>query len=322
MNKQDDEEFNSYFAMDAHYMGRIFFTMSTCLTLGGLYFAAHPHYLEESWNSNGTHYVIENYKVYPNGTKYYELERPDGTIFVGGLGPWFDRLLMGEWRYWYGNTFYNYCRPRDPPRTEWMTSILRSMNHLVIVQVFFRSAVLLSMTHALFQCMLINFVSMANHSPTLERIIGFPLVTVETVHNLCLYVISALQYEQDSHLMQYTRMAMILLTISTVLKLIFVAIIQTNHLLQVACVILASGVILSHNTALEDFDSFLVDTHCDSMALPSVAFSQLIYFLAFFTTGYLQYQCLAGIRVVTCSTPEELEHRKRFCEGPIDLIST
>lgn len=60
-------------------------------------------------------------------------------------------------------------------------------------------------------------------------------------------------------------MAMILLTISTVLKLIFVAIIQTNHLLQVACVILASGVILSHNTALEDFDSFLVDTHCDSM---------------------------------------------------------
>lgn len=64
MNKQDDEEFNSYFAMDAHYMGRIFFTMSTCLTLGGLYFAAHPHYLEESWNSNGTHYVIENYKVW------------------------------------------------------------------------------------------------------------------------------------------------------------------------------------------------------------------------------------------------------------------
>ncbi|KAF1757557.1 hypothetical protein GCK72_014013 [Caenorhabditis remanei] len=315
------DDIDSYFAMDAHHMGRLFFTLSTCLTLAGLYFAAHPHFLEESWNSNRTYWVMENYKTFPNGTDYYTVLENDGTYSTGHLGPWFRRLLNGEWRYDYGNSFYNFCRPRNPPRREWMTSILRSMNHLVIVQVFFRSAVLLTMTHSLFQCMLINFVSKANHSAKLDRIIGFPLVTVEFVHNMCLFVVSCLQYEQDKHLIQLSRIALILLTISTVLKLIFVAIIQTNQLLQVICVLIASAVILSHNTALEDFDNFLIDTHCDSMTFPSVAIAQLIYFLAFFTTGYLQYQCLSGIRVVTCSTQEEIEHRKRFCEEPIDLIS-
>ncbi|CAP26399.1 Protein CBG05954 [Caenorhabditis briggsae] len=318
----DEDDLDSYFSMDAHAMGKLFFTLSICLTLAGLYFAAHPHYLDESWNSNRTNYVIKNYKVHPNGSYYYEFPENDGTISTGTLGEWFERLLKGEYRYHYGNAFWNYCRPRDPPNVEWMTSIVRSMNHLVTVQVFFRSAVLLTMTHSLFQCMLINFVSTTNHSPKLERIIGFPLVTVEIVHNLCLFTISCLQYEQDSNLIQYSRVAMILLTISTVLKLIFVAIIQTNRLLQAVCVLIASAVILSHNTALEDFDNFLIDTNCDSMATPYVAISQLIYFLAFFVTGYLQYQCLAGIRVVTCSTPEEIEHRKRFCEEPIDLNST
>uniref|UniRef100_A0A8R1I2M2 Uncharacterized protein n=1 Tax=Caenorhabditis japonica TaxID=281687 RepID=A0A8R1I2M2_CAEJA len=59
----DEEDRNSYFAIDVYRMGRGFFVISTCLTLAGLYFAAHPHYLDETHTSNRTAYVIKNYKV-------------------------------------------------------------------------------------------------------------------------------------------------------------------------------------------------------------------------------------------------------------------
>lgn len=135
---------------------------------------------------------------------------------------------------------------------------------------------------------------------------------------------------------KFSRISMILLTVSTVLKLIFAAIIQSNQLVQVACVLLSSAVILSHNSALDDFDTFLETTYCDSMsrqsfissiypflpAFPSVAIAELIYFLAFFVTGYLQNQSLTGIRLVTCSTQDEIDHQKRFCVGPIDLMNS
>ncbi|CAI2351537.1 unnamed protein product [Caenorhabditis sp. 36 PRJEB53466] len=318
----EDEVRYSYFVIDAYCLGRIFFLVSTCLTLSGLYFAAHPHYLEPGYNSTRTNYIIRNYKTYPNGTMYYEYPEDDGTITTGVLGFWFQKMMGGEFRFDFGNAFWNFCRPREVPKEEWMSSIVRSMNHLVIVQVLFRSAVLLTMTHSLFQCLLINYVSKANFSPMLEKLIGFPLITVEFIHNISLFTISCLHYEQDSHLMKFSRVAMILLTVSTVLKLIFAAIMQTNQLIQVACVLLSSAVILSHNSVLDDFDSFLKDTWCDSMNVPSVAIAQLIYFLSFFVTGYLQHQSLAGIRLVTCSTQEEIEYEKRFCVGPVHLSTT
>ncbi|CAI5439462.1 unnamed protein product [Caenorhabditis angaria] len=268
-----------------------------------------PHFLDEAMYSNNTKRVVETYKTFPNGSLYYDSVDEFGNIHYYELGEWFVKFLNGEMRYSYGNTFFNYCRERIIPKAEWMTSITRSLNHMILSQVLFRIVILSTLTFSLFQCLILRYL----HDSAL---FGWLLITNELIHNLSLFAITCLHSDQDAHLIHFTRLSLIAVTFTTVIKLIVNSFLHNkNKYIQLICMISISFVILSHNTIIQDYDDFIKSPTCDSMTTPSVVFSQLLVIFSFGLCSYLQCLSMRGLQCMTGVTECELQYQQRFCAG-------
>ncbi|CAB3409226.1 unnamed protein product [Caenorhabditis bovis] len=311
MSEQSDE--STYLVLDMRRVSRQFLIYTTILVAVALYYSALPHYLDESMHSNQTNYVIENYKTRENGSMYFEFVDNDGNYQYGELGDWFRKLLDGKYRFSYGNSFFNYCVERTVPNNEWMTSIFRSMNHIVVAQVLFRAAVLLNLTVSLFECVVVKNLPRTSCSNTFQRFFGLPLILLEFTQKLALFYLTCLHYQQDAKLIFLSRASICILTVSTILKLLVCAMEQTSQKWQIGCLALSAGVVMSHNVVVADVDDFLETPYCDSMATPIVVYAQLIYFLALLVAAYLRTNRFENLEMVTKCTYAEMDHRRQHC---------
>ncbi|CAD6192321.1 unnamed protein product [Caenorhabditis auriculariae] len=281
----EDEASSAYLDVDVAVWGTVSLIFSILLILAAFYFSALPHVLDEN-------YFTQKDRKHENGTLYFEYFNEKGENEGGLLGDWFERLLRGEYRYTYGNSFANYCWPRVVPISQWASSIYRATQHKAIVQTLVRTVVLFGITNSLFQTILLAHSALPRSG--LVVCSCYAAVFVDLAHSLSSFAMTAIHLWQDEKLAFLVDSAMETMMLTLVLKIslnIYLDEIKMHRLAR--CFSLAS-VIGARPILIADVKTFTERVVCDSNAC--------------------QTRSLKGVRLMACCKRKEYEEVREIRE--------
>uniref|UniRef100_A0A1I7XUD8 BPI2 domain-containing protein n=1 Tax=Heterorhabditis bacteriophora TaxID=37862 RepID=A0A1I7XUD8_HETBA len=229
--------------------------------------------------SNRTLWIIENYSIHENGTKFYNYSNPErGEFEYELMGKWYDHLINGEYRYDFGTSFLNFCWNREIPPRESLFSIFRASQLMAIVQVLLRSAVLITMTQQLLQLYVtVKHRSMIAYPDRVSSITSFIFIN-ESVYYLSLFFIMNFQIWQDAEYIYMLSISATMAMVTFPLKLLSNSILngyQLISLIRILCGII--GIALSGNL-FKGMNRFLQYVNCDQYG---------VHMVEFFATDYL-----------------------------------